>query len=78
MIAHVTGLKVGEFVHTLGDAHLYLNHLEQVELQLSRAPKALPRLDIKRDIQDIEAFRFEDFEIVGYAPEAAISAPVAV
>jgi thymidylate synthase len=78
MIAHVTGLKVGEFVHTLGDAHLYLNHLEQVELQLSRAPKALPTLNIKRDIQDIEAFRFEDFEIVGYAPDAAISAPVAV
>jgi thymidylate synthase len=78
MIAHVTGFKVGEFVHTLGDAHLYLNHLEQADLQLTRNPKPLPRLVIKRDVAAIEDFRFEDFEIVGYAPDAAISAPVAV
>jgi thymidylate synthase len=78
MIAHVTGFKVGEFVHTLGDAHLYLNHLEQADLQLTRNPKPLPRLVIKRDVAAIEDFRFEDFEIVGYAPDAAILAPVAV
>ncbi len=78
MVAHVTGLKVGDFVHTLGDAHLYRNHLEQTDLQLSRQPKTLPRLEIKRDVKTIEDFRYEDFEIVGYAPDAAISAPVAV
>ena len=78
MIAHVTGLKVGDFVHTLGDAHVYLNHLDQADLQLTRTPKALPQLVIKRDVKDIEGFRYEDFEITGYEPEAAISAPVAV
>jgi thymidylate synthase len=78
MIAHVTDLKVGDFVHTLGDAHLYLNHLEQTDLQLTRMPKPLPTLVIKRDVKTIEDFRFEDFEIVGYAPDAAIPAPVAV
>jgi thymidylate synthase len=78
MVAHVTGLQVGDFVHTLGDAHLYLNHLEQVHLQLSRTPKPLPRLLIKRQVPQIDDFRFEDFEITGYAPDAAISAPVAV
>jgi thymidylate synthase len=78
MIAHVTGLKAGDFVHTLGDAHLYMNHLEQTDLQLTRTPKALPQLMIKRQVSDIEDFRFEDFEISGYAPDAAISAPVAV
>jgi thymidylate synthase len=78
MIAHVTGLNVGDFVHTLGDAHLYSNHLEQADLQMTRSPKALPQLVIKRQVNAIEDFRFEDFEISGYAPEAAISAPVAV
>ncbi len=78
MIAHVTGLKVGDFVHTLGDAHLYLNHLDQADLQLTRKPKALPQLVIRREVKDIEDFRYEDFDIVGYEPEAAISAPVAV
>lgn len=78
MIAHVTGLEVGDFVHSLGDAHLYLNHLEQAELQLSRQPKALPKLLITREVKNIEDFRFEDFQIEGYAPDAAISAPVAV
>jgi thymidylate synthase len=78
MVAHVTGLKVGDFVHTLGDAHLYLNHLEQTDLQLTRTPKPLPQLVIKRAVTDIEDFRYEDFEIVGYVPDAGISAPVAV
>jgi thymidylate synthase len=78
MVAHVTGLKVGDFVHTLGDAHLYLNHLEQTDLQLTRTPKPLPQLNIKRQVSSIEDFRYEDFEIVGYAPDAAISAQVAV
>ena len=78
MVAHVTGLRVGEFIHTLGDAHLYSNHIEQAELQLTRTPHELPKLIIKRNVQSLEDFVFEDFEIVGYAPEAAISAPVAV
>ncbi|MFT3671502.1 thymidylate synthase [Aestuariivirga sp.] len=78
MIAHVCKLEVGDFVHTLGDAHIYLNHLEQADLQLTRAPKPLPRLVITRDVQSIEDFRFEDFRIEGYDPHAAISAPVAV
>ena len=78
MVAQVVGLKPGAFVHTLGDAHLYLNHLEQADLQLTRSPKPLPRLVVKRDVTDIFAFRFEDFELVGYAPDAAIKAPIAV
>src|SRR6202163_4698697 len=68
MVAQVTGLKPGEFVHTLGDAHLYLNHLEQAHLQLSRAPKALPTLRINPDVKDIFAFRYEDFALEGYEP----------
>jgi len=78
MIAHVCKLEVGDFVHTLGDAHIYLNHLEQADLQLTRAPKPLPRLVITRDVATIEDFRFEDFRIEGYDPHAAIAAPVAV
>ena len=78
MMAHVTGLKVGEFVHTLGDAHIYLNHLEQIEEQLSRTPFALPRLVMKREVKAIDEFRYEDFEIVNYQSHAHISAPVAV
>ncbi len=78
MIAKVTGLAVGEFVHTLGDAHIYLNHLDQVEAQLARTPHALPRLNIKGSATTIEAFRYEDFEILNYHPDAAIAAPVAV
>ena len=78
MIAQVTGLGVGDFVHSLGDAHLYLNHLEQAQLQLSRKPHALPRLNISRKVERLEDFKFEDFEIEGYAPDAAIKAPVAV
>lgn len=78
MIAAVTGLRVGEFVHTLGDAHLYLNHLEQADEQLKREPLPLPRLVIKRDVKAIDDFRFEDFEIVGYQSHPHIAAPVAV
>jgi thymidylate synthase len=78
MVAHVTGLRVGEFVHTLGDAHIYLNHMEQAELQLSRKPHTLPQLVIKREVESLDEFRYEDFEIVNYNPDAAISAPVAV
>lgn len=78
MVAHVTGLKVGEFVHTLGDAHLYLNHLDQANEQLQREPLPLPRLIIKRDVKDIDGFRYEDFEIAGYQSHPHIAAPVAV
>jgi thymidylate synthase len=78
MIAKVTNLDVGDFVHTLGDAHLYLNHLEQADLQLSRKPRVLPKLVIKRDVKAIEDFQFEDFEFAGYDPHGSIKAPVAV
>ncbi|MBW9257482.1 MAG: thymidylate synthase [Candidatus Thiodiazotropha sp. (ex. Lucinisca nassula)] len=78
MVAQVTGLKPGDFVHTFGDAHLYLNHLDQVELQLSREPKALPRMSINPAVKDIFAFRFEDFELTDYDPHPHIKAPVAV
>ena len=79
MVAHVTGLKPGAFIHTLGDAHLYLNHLDQADEQLARAPLPLPRLAIvRRNIDDVGAFRFEDFVLTGYKPHAHIAAPVAV
>ncbi len=78
MVAEVTGLKVGEFIHTLGDAHLYLNHLEQADAQLARSPMPLPRLIIKREVKSIDDFRFEDFEIAGYQSHPHIAAPVAV
>ncbi len=78
MVAQVTGLKPGEFVHTLGDAHLYLNHLEQTELQLSRAPYALPRLQLNPAVRSIFDFRYEDFELLDYQSHPAIKAPVAV
>jgi thymidylate synthase len=78
MVAKVAGLSVGDFVHTLGDAHLYLNHLEQADLQLKRIPKPLPKLVIKRDVKALEDFRFEDFLIEGYDPDPGIAAPVAV
>jgi thymidylate synthase len=78
MVAHVAGLKAGDFVHTLGDAHLYMNHLDQVNEQLERAPLPLPRLVIKRDVKEIDAFRYEDFEIIGYQSHPHIAAPVAV
>jgi thymidylate synthase len=78
MVAQVTGLAPGEFVHTFGDAHLYLNHLEQAHLQLSRAPKALPTLRINPAVKDIFAFRYEDFVLEGYEPHPHIKAAVAV
>jgi thymidylate synthase len=78
MVAQVTGLKVGEFIHTFGDAHLYLNHLEQVELQLSRKPFPLPIMKINPSVASIFDFRYEDFELVGYECHPAIKAPVAV
>ena len=78
MMAHVTGLKPGEFIHTLGDAHLYLNHLEQADEQLTRQPLPLPKLVLKRDVKEIDQFVFEDFEIAGYEAHPHIAAPVAV
>lgn len=78
MIAQVCGLEVGEFVHTFGDAHLYLNHLEQVEEQLKRTPSALPKLRLNPEVRDLFAFRYEDIEIVDYEAQPHISAPVAV
>ena len=78
MLAHVTGYEAGDFVHTVGDAHIYSNHMDQVKLQLTRKPKRLPTLRIKRDVSSIFDFRYEDFEIVGYDPDPAIPAPVAV
>ncbi len=78
MVAQVTGLAPGEFVHTFGDAHLYLNHLEQAHLQLTRPPRPLPAMRINPDVKDIFAFRYEDFSLDGYDPYPAIKAPVAV
>jgi thymidylate synthase len=78
MLAQVTGLLPGEFVHTFGDVHLYLNHIEQAKEQLSREPKELPTLKLNPNVKDIFGFRFEDFTIEGYDPHPAIKAPVAV
>ncbi|MDX9995105.1 MAG: thymidylate synthase [Rhodocyclaceae bacterium] len=78
MVAQVVGLEPGDFVHTLGDAHLYSNHLEQAQLQLSREPRPLPTMRINPDVKDIFAFKFEDFTLEGYDPHPHISAPVAV
>jgi thymidylate synthase len=78
MIAQVTGLEVGDFVHTLGDAHLYSNHIEQAQKQLAREPRALPKLVLNPEVKSIFDFRFEDVSIVDYDPHPAIKAPVAV
>lgn len=78
MMAQVCGLQVGEFIHTFGDAHLYSNHLEQVELQLSRAPLPLPTMKINPDVKDIFGFTSEDFELVGYESHPHIAGKVAV
>ncbi len=78
MVAQVCGLKLGDFVHTLGDAHIYLNHLDQVKEQLSREPYPLPDMRINPDVQDIFGFRFEDFTLENYQSHPAIKAPVAV
>ena len=78
MVAQVCGLKAGDFVHTLGDAHIYLNHLDQVREQLGRAPRSQPTMRINPAVQDIFGFRFEDFTLENYDPHPAIKAPVAV
>jgi len=78
MIAQVLNLKLGDFVHTLGDAHLYSNHLEQARLQLSRAPKKLPVMKLNPDVKDLFAFQYSDFSLEGYDPHPAIKAPIAV
>ena len=78
MVAQVTGLQPGEFIHTLGDAHLYANHIEHARLQLSRAPLPLPAMRINPLVQDIFAFRFEDFTLENYQCHPAIKAPIAV
>lgn len=78
MVAQVVGLQVGDFVHTLGDAHIYHNHFDQVKLQLTRTPKALPTMKINPEVKDIFEFKFEDFDLVGYDPDPAIKAPIAV
>jgi thymidylate synthase len=78
MMAQVVGLIPGEFVHTLGDAHLYANHLDQARLQLGRTPRALPSLAITPGVTDIDAFNYEDFTVLGYDPYPAIKAPIAV
>ena len=78
MMAQVTGLKAGDFVHTLGDAHIYTNHLEQVKLQLTRDPRPLPRMEINPDVKDIFGFQYEDFNLTGYDPHPHIKGEVAV
>lgn len=78
MIAHVTGLKPGDFVHSTGDTHIYVNHIEPLKKQLERKPRPFPKLVIKRDVKDIDDFKFEDFEIVGYNPHPKIPMDMAV
>lgn len=78
MVAQVCDLQLGDFVHTLGDAHIYSNHMEQVKEQLSRTPRALPNMRINPDVKDIFAFKFDDFTLENYDPYPAIKAPVAV
>jgi thymidylate synthase len=78
MIAQVCDLKLGDFVHTFGDTHLYVNHLEQTTLQFTREPRSLPQMKINPNVKDIFDFKFEDFELVGYDPHPHIKAPVAI
>lgn len=78
MLAHVTGYQPGDFIHSIGDAHIYSNHLDQVRTQLARNPKPLPQLRLRREVESIFDFRFEDFEVLNYDPDPAIKAPVAV
>ena len=78
MVAQVTGYEVGEFVHTLGDAHIYSNHFEQIELQLSRVPRSLPTMKINANVKNIEDFTFDDFELINYNPYDAIKGEVAI
>ncbi|MEM9706361.1 MAG: thymidylate synthase [Pseudomonadota bacterium] len=78
MVAHVCGLQAGDFVHSFGDVHLYSNHIEQAELQLSRTPGPLPTLELNPDVTDLFSFSYEDIRVLNYKPDAAIQAPVAV
>lgn len=78
MVAQVTGLKAGEFIHTLGDTHIYLNHLEQVRLQLTRTPRPLPKMRINPDVKDLFSFKYEDFELTDYVPWPHIAGKVSV
>lgn len=78
MVAQVTGLKPGTFVHTLGDAHLYCNHLEQTSLQLTRTPHPLPIMQLNPEVRNLEDFKFEDFKLLDYTPHPHIAAPIAV
>jgi thymidylate synthase len=78
MVAQVCGLRPGEFIHTFGDLHLYANHIEQAKLQLAREPRPLPQMKLNPAVKQIDAFRFEDFELVGYDPHPPIKAPIAV
>ena len=78
MIAHVCGLECGEFIHTLGDAHIYTNHIDQVNEQLRRKPKKLPQIKINPSVKNIFDFKYEDFSLEGYDPYPLIKAPVAV
>jgi thymidylate synthase len=78
MLAQVTGYEPGDFVHSIGDAHIYSNHLEQVNLQLSRTPKALPQMRLNSDVTSLFDFKYEDFEVLNYDPDPMIKAPVAV
>lgn len=78
MVAQVTGLEPGDFVHTLGDAHLYANHFDQAKLQLTRTPKALPVMKLNPEVKDLFSFRYEDFTLIGYEADASIKAPIAV
>ncbi|XP_029656617.2 thymidylate synthase [Octopus sinensis] len=78
MIAHITGLKPGDFIHTLGDAHVYVNHVEPLKEQLKRTPRALPKLKIQRSVSNIDDFHVDDFEIIGYKPYSKIKMEMAV
>ena len=78
MVSQVCGLRPKEFIHTFGDLHLYLNHLEQAQLQLTREPKTLPRMLLNPSVKNLEDFRYEDFTLEGYDPHPAIKAPIAV
>jgi len=78
MIAHVTGRKPGDFIHTIGDTHVYLNHIDALKKQLNRPPRAFPKLNINSETKDIDDFSFEDFEVIGYKPHKTIAMKMAV